>query len=70
MLHSNGSGIQIALWEEYCHKIFIVVIVIDDCTIFKEGDVGDLFLSSVRGEVLLGQSWTLLRMEKRHKNPV
>ena len=50
MLHSNGSGVQIALWEEYCHKVFIVVIVIDNCTIFGEGDVGDLFSLSVRGK--------------------
>ena len=48
MSHSYSSGIQIALWEEYCHEIFIIVIVFDDCSIFGEGDVRDLFLLSVR----------------------
>ena len=70
MLHSYSSGIQIALWEEYCHEIFIVVIVFDDCSIFGEGDVGGSVLVICKVEVLLGQSWTLSRMEKRHENPV
>ena len=40
------------MWEEYCHKIFIVIIVLDDCTIFGEGDVRDPFSSSVQGKPL------------------